>query len=115
MINKLILLLLLVGSSAMAQNSVRVLATTQRTVSANYSKDRTYSYFKFVHPYDFYFDQKVKEYEERMVANVKKHKKLEKLMKKPQYTDPSYFGHKRKPKKRKPGKRKFCTECEIVH
>ena len=34
---------------------------------------------------------------------------------KPQYSDPAYFGHKSKPKKRKPGKKKFCKECQIVH
>lgn len=35
--------------------------------------------------------------------------------KKPQYSNPAYFGHKKKPKKRKRGKRKFCKECGIVH
>ncbi|MGB0521956.1 MAG: hypothetical protein ACPGJS_03300 [Flammeovirgaceae bacterium] len=34
---------------------------------------------------------------------------------KPQYANPMYFGHKKKPKKRKKGKRKFCKECGIVH
>ncbi|MTI21651.1 hypothetical protein E1176_11525 [Fulvivirga sp. RKSG066] len=50
-----------------------------------------------------------------MEANAKKRKKMEREMQKPQYSDPSYFGHKRKPKKRPPGKRKFCKECKIVH
>jgi len=36
-------------------------------------------------------------------------------MKKPQYSDPTYFGHKKKPKKRPPGKKKFCKECGIYH
>jgi hypothetical protein len=57
----------------------------------------------------------VKEYEERMEANAKRHKKEAKLAEKPQYSDPSYFGHKKKPKKRPVGKRKFCKECKIVH
>ena len=61
------------------------------------------------------FDQKITEYEKRMEANVKKNKKVAKEMVKPQYSDPTYFGHKREPKKRKPGKRKFCKECEMVH
>jgi len=115
MINKLIILFVFVGSSVFAQNSVEILPSTSVIVSAKYAKDKSYRYSKFVHPYDYYFDQKIKEYEERMVANVKKYKKMEKEMKKPQYSDPSYFGHKRKPKKRPPGKRKFCKECEIVH
>ncbi len=34
---------------------------------------------------------------------------------KPQYSDPMYFGHKRKPKKRPPGKRKLCKECGLTH
>lgn len=42
-------------------------------------------------------------------------KKKEKDAAKPQYTNPAYFGHKKKPKKRKRGKRKFCKECGIVH
>lgn len=39
----------------------------------------------------------------------------EKASRKPQYTNPLYFGHKRPPKKRKVGKKKFCKECGLVH
>lgn len=60
-------------------------------------------------------DQKQKEFEQRMRANAKKYRKMEKKMRKPQYSDPSYFGHKRKPKKRPPGKQKFCKECGMKH
>ena len=69
----------------------------------------------FRHRYDDYYDNLIVEYEERMVANVKKYEKLARIAKKPQYADHSYFGHKRKPKKRAVGKRKLCRECEIVH
>lgn len=55
------------------------------------------------------------EHEARMKAVVKDHRRAEKEMLKPQYADKSYFGHKRKPKKRPPGKMKFCKECEIRH
>ncbi|MEL7148295.1 MAG: hypothetical protein AAFO69_18115, partial [Bacteroidota bacterium] len=55
------------------------------------------------------------EYEDRMKANMKKARKEGRMSKKPQYSDPSYFGHKRPPKKRPPGKKKFCKECHIVH
>lgn len=65
--------------------------------------------------YEITMEQKVKEFEERMEANAKEYKKMQKEMQKPQYSDPMYFGHKKKPKKRKPGKRKFCKECGIVH
>jgi hypothetical protein len=60
-------------------------------------------------------DQKVVEFHQRMKDNAKQDRKEARLAKKPQYSDPSYFGHKRKPKKRKPGKRKFCKECGITH
>lgn len=65
--------------------------------------------------YDAYYDQLIIEYEERMVNNAKKYQKMAKEMQKPQYSEHAYFGHKRKPKKRPVGKRKFCKECEIVH
>ena len=65
--------------------------------------------------YNTTFDQKIKEYEERMEANAKAYKKKQKELQKPQYSDFSYFGHKRKPKIRKVGKRKFCKECRITH
>ena len=65
--------------------------------------------------YDIYYDQLIVEYQDRMIANVKKYQKLAKEMKKPQYSEHAYFGHKRLPKKRRLGKRKFCKECEIVH
>ena len=67
------------------------------------------------HPINRYYDRLIVEYEERMRANAKKYKVMARKMKKPRYSDPSYFGHKRKPKKRPVGKRKYCQECEIVH
>ncbi len=60
-------------------------------------------------------DQLVEEYKQRMKRNARKARKKEKEMQKPQYSDPSYFGHKRKPKKRSPDKMKFCKECGIRH
>lgn len=65
--------------------------------------------------YNRYYDQKVKEYYKRMEEAAKRYKKMQKEMQKPQYSDPLYFGHKKKPKKRPPGKKKFCEECGIVH
>lgn len=65
--------------------------------------------------FDRQMDQKKKEFEQRMKANAKKYRKMEKEMRKPQYSDPMYFGHKRKPKKRPPGKQKFCKECGMKH
>jgi hypothetical protein len=61
------------------------------------------------------FDRKVDEYHERMEENARQRKKMAKEMEKPQYSDPTYFGHKKKPKKRPPGKKKFCKECGLTH
>ncbi|WKK85382.1 hypothetical protein QYS48_26230 [Marivirga arenosa] len=60
-------------------------------------------------------DQLVLEYYERMEENAKEKRKQAKEMEKPQYSDWTYFGHKRKPKKRPPEKMKFCEECGIRH
>ncbi len=62
-----------------------------------------------------YYDQKIEEYRERMKKNAKKYRKMSKKMRKKQYSDPTYFGHKRPPKKRKPGKKKYCKVCNMVH
>jgi hypothetical protein len=48
-------------------------------------------------------------------ARLKERRKMAEEMKKPQYSDKMYFGHKRMPKKRPLHKRKFCKECGIVH
>ncbi len=61
------------------------------------------------------YDKKVEEFDKRMEENAKKYKKMAKEMEKPQYSDPTYFGHKKKPKKRPPGKKKFCKECGMYH
>lgn len=61
------------------------------------------------------FDQKIDEYYQRMEDNAKRRERMAREMQKPQYSDPSYFGHKKKPKKRPPGKKKFCEECGIWH
>jgi hypothetical protein len=61
------------------------------------------------------FDQKKEEFYDRMEANAKKREKMAKEMNKPQYSDPMYFGHKTPPKKRPPGKKKFCKECKMRH
>jgi hypothetical protein len=60
-------------------------------------------------------EQKVKEYEDRQEANAKRYREQAKEMEKPKYSDPAYFGHDRKPKKRAPGKKKFCKQCGIKH
>lgn len=56
-----------------------------------------------------------KEYVARMERTASEIQKRERLMKKPQYANPLYFGHKRLPKKHKAGHLKFCKECGIRH
>jgi hypothetical protein len=52
---------------------------------------------------------------DRVAALEKERRKTERMADKPQYSDPSYFGHKRPPKKRPPGKMKYCKECGLRH
>ncbi|MGB3181545.1 MAG: hypothetical protein WBB45_09155 [Cyclobacteriaceae bacterium] len=62
-----------------------------------------------------YRKQREKDQKKREKALRKKYRKQAKMAEDPQYSDPMYFGHKRPPKKRKPGKKKFCKVCEMVH
>ena len=52
---------------------------------------------------------------DRMEQVAKANRKAEKELQKPQYSDPSYFGHKRPPKRRPHGKTKYCKECGLKH
>jgi hypothetical protein len=55
------------------------------------------------------------DYYKRVAELQKTRRKNERMMEKPQYSDPMYFGHKRPPKKRPPGKMKFCKVCGLRH
>lgn len=57
----------------------------------------------------------VAEFRAKMSKVYKQKAKEEKQLEKPRYSDPSYFGHKRPPKKRPVGKQKFCKVCKIKH
>jgi hypothetical protein len=61
------------------------------------------------------YDNAEEEFYDRMEALEKTRRKNEKMMDRPQYSDPMYFGHKNPPKKHKPGKMKFCKVCGIRH
>jgi hypothetical protein len=56
-----------------------------------------------------------KEFYDRMASVEKEREKEERIMEKPQYSNPMYFGHKHPPKKRKPSKMKYCKVCGIRH
>jgi hypothetical protein len=121
----LIILFCTLGSASYAQSGKR---STKKQTPSSMSSGSDYKYEKGSEqrifredkgagkPYAItWADQKKKEYDKRMEANAKKYREMEKQMKKPQYSDPSYFGHKSKPKKRANGKKKFCKECGIRH
>ena len=113
----LIISALLINYSIIAQDSRRIDDTPKKNTEFQTSLKQSEALLEAYrnHPYTLYYDNLIVEYEKRMIANVHKYKVLARKMKKPQYSDPSYFGHKRKPKKRPVGKRKYCRECEIVH
>jgi len=60
------------------------------------------------------YDARDKFYD-RIEQVAKNNRKAEKELQKPQYSDPSYFGHKKQPKRRSAGKLKYCKECGIRH
>lgn len=107
----------LINFSLLAQDSRNVGGKSKnKTVFLTQSKQAAALLEAYrIHPYTIYYDNLIVEYEKRMKTNAHKYKVMARKMKKPQYSDFSYFGHKRKPKKRAVGKRKFCKECEIVH
>ena len=111
-----LLILMIVSIGTMAQDS-RNPATLKSAPEISYSAEQLAAMRKAVneHPYTKYYEGLVVDYQKRMKAMVKKRDVMARKMEKPQYSDHSYFGHKRKPKKRPVGKRKFCKECEIVH
>lgn len=60
------------------------------------------------------YDARDKFYD-RIEQVAKDNRKAEKELQKPQYSDPSYFGHKNPPKRRPAGKLKYCKECGLRH
>jgi len=87
---------------------VKYKAEKRKLTPKEYKKTFTYNFYK-------HHDDLVDQFYERLEENAKTKKKIARKMKKPQYSDPTYFGHKRKPKKRPVGKRKFCKECGMEH
>ena len=87
---------------------IKYKAERRKLTPKEYKKTFTYNFYK-------HQDDLVDQFYERMEKNAKTKKKIARKMKKPQYSDPTYFGHKRKPKKRPVGKRKFCKECGMEH
>ena len=60
-------------------------------------------------------ETEVEQFRANLKRVEKRRKKAAKIAAKPQYSDPTYFGHKKPPVKRPPGKQKFCKECQMKH
>ncbi|MGB3617755.1 MAG: hypothetical protein WBA12_06520 [Catalinimonas sp.] len=59
--------------------------------------------------------EKQKASEQNKKRVLKRRRKEAKMAQKPQYARFENFGHKREPKKRKQGKKKYCKQCGINH
>ena len=107
-----ILLMISALSSILAQNS-RDIDNLAETSSQNKNSVKVFKSGKN----SFFKTQKESKeaHEDRMKQVEKDKKKIIRILKKPQYSDKSYFGHKRPPKKRPLSKRKLCKLCGIVH
>ena len=55
------------------------------------------------------------EFYKRVEQAAKDKQRILKQLAKPQFSNPAYFGHKRKPKKRPPHRMRYCSECHIRH
>ena len=65
--------------------------------------------------FEQFFWEKEKAYRKNKRRVIRKYRRIGRLMKRPQYSDPMYFGHRDKPKKRSPEKRRFCKTCGLTH
>jgi len=55
------------------------------------------------------------DFQKRMKKMVRQKEREIRKTDDPQYSNKFYFGHKKKPKKRPPGKKKFCKICQFKH
>jgi hypothetical protein len=89
------------GPSSLSPNYSEQTKTSEKTKKKKSGRKITY-------------DARDKFYD-RMEQVAKDNRKAEKELQKPQYADPTYFGHKKPPKRRSAGKLKYCKECGIRH
>lgn len=111
-----LILLFLVGSATVgfAQNSIdpNTKTISPATTRKYYSPKRAKAVkskkknVKHTARYEFY---------KRVEIAAKDKQRILKKLSKPQFSDPRYFGHKKKPKRRPPHRMKFCHECHIRH
>ena len=76
---------------------------------------RPFEVFKRRSVHEEFFEEKIRAFEKRMRRKAREYRRIGRLSKRPQYSDPLYFGHRLKPKKRALGNRKWCKTCGITH
>lgn len=108
----LLIVLFLGGFSVWSQNTRNVTTPTPPAPVYGAEKETKFTIFKKKASGS---DAETVEFRKRMKKVAKKNRKNERLALKPQYSDALYFGHKKPPKKRKNGKKKFCKECGMTH
>lgn len=96
-----------------AQTSLSPLPSSNNTKTAGFYSPKVAKTVKHKKPkvkhtaqYEFY---------KRVELAAKDKQRILKKLAKPQYSNPAYFGHKKKPKKRPPHRMRYCTECHIRH
>lgn len=89
-------------SNVKAQKSTRGFYSPKQAKTAKRKKTNV----KHTARYEFY---------KRVELAAKDKQRILKKLSKPQYSNPAYFGHKRKPKKRPPHRMRYCQECHIRH
>ncbi len=114
-----ILMLLFCGintSSAQSSRSVEDVLKARSSRQTASKKKKKISLFSKKKKSAYTTDEQLRaEYVQRQKDNAKRSRKESKLAKKPQYSNPLYFGHKRPPKKRPNDKKKLCKECGLRH
>lgn len=104
--------LIVISSIGMAQTSLDPSPIVPKQHTKFYSPKRAKSVktkkTKVTHTAQFEFYKRVER------AAKDKQRILRKLAK-PQFSNPAYFGHKHKPKKRPPHRMRYCDVCHIRH
>lgn len=98
-----------------AQSTRDVKATPKAPAPRYQSKKKSKEGFFLFRPFQKKQKTQVEEFRNRLQEQYEEKARAQKKADQPQYTDPTYFGHKKPPKKRKNGKKKFCKECGLTH
>lgn len=118
----MLIVLMVFGFTVVGYGQTTRDVTTPKTPSPTYQaykkekKGFLFGLFKKKKKVEFKTEaEEVADFRKRMEKVYKEKAKTAKEAEKPQYSNPLYFGHKKPPKKRKNGKKKFCKECGLWH